>query len=514
MEFSNISQMFFYQAGQRRSKRFISFDGTFYTYSESADIVAKLAKNLANKGVKKGTKVVLMLNNSPEFIFAVMAIFSCGGIVVPINIFFKASEAIYIINDSESEFLITSSQFNDTLDGVCDKCKYLKEIFSFDGGVKDAANLYEEIESISSEEPAISPADGNDLALFIYTSGTTGHPKGAMLTHNNIIKNVMSYSKVINVSHKDKFLVMLPMFHTYTFSTCIIFPISLGASMIILASVTDMKKDSFKKILLFQRPTFILGVPQIYTALTKSPMPQWFIKLLYPIKTHISGGAALPMEVFEQFKNKFGIPVIEGYGLSEASPVVSFNPIERPKHGTVGLPLPDVRVKVIDNDEVEVPQGQVGELIVKGPNIMQGYWKMPKATDDAIKNGWLFTGDMASIDEDGYITIVDRKKDLIISKGMNVYPREIEEVIYTFKGVDAVAVIGLPSMEYGEIIAAYIQAKTDEKIEEYELRRYLKKELANFKQPKIITITQNIPLTATGKVMKRKLKEMVKNGQI
>lgn len=513
MEFSNISQMFYYQANLRSGKRFISFEGKYYTYAETADIVSRLAKHLSERGVKKGTKVIVMLNNSPEFIFAVMAIFACGGIVIPINVFFKASEAVYIINDSESEYLITSSQFESTLDGICDKCKGLEEVFSFDGGVKDSSNLYEEIAGITAEQTQ-APVGGNDLALFIYTSGTTGHPKGAMLTHNNILKNVMSFSLVIKVSHKDKFLVMLPMFHTYTFTTCIIFPVSLGASMIILASIMDMKKDSFKKILLFQRPTFVLGVPQIYAALAKKPMPKWFVKFLYPIKTHISGGAALPMEIFEQFRNKFGIPVIEGYGLSEASPVVSFNPIERPKHGTVGLPLPGVKVKVIDNDEVEVPQGKVGELIVKGPNVMQGYWKMPKATDDALKNGWLFTGDMAVIDEDGYITIVDRKKDLIISKGMNVYPREIEEVIYTFKGVEAVAVIGLPSLEYGEIIAAYIQPKSDEKIDEHELRKYLKKELANFKQPKVIKITQNIPLTATGKVMKRKLKEMVKNGQI
>ncbi len=275
-----------------------------------------------------------------------------------------------------------------------------------------------------------------------------------------------------------------------------------------------MKKESFKKILIFQRPTIMLGVPQIYSVMAKSPMPKWFIKLLYPIKIHISGGAALPAEIFDQFKKKFGINVIEGYGLSEASPVVALNPLNKQKQGTVGVTLPNVQAKVIGPDETELPKGQVGELIIKGPNVMQGYWHMPQATDDAIKNGWLFTGDFATMDEEGYISIVDRKKDLIIVKGMNVYPREVEEVIYKFPGVDAVAVIGIPSIEHGEIIAAYIQAKENETINEKDLRNYLAKHLANFKLPRIIKITEDIPLTATGKVLKRELKELVKNGKI
>lgn len=513
MEFNNIPQMFYYQAERLRSKRFVSFEEKRYTYQEAAAIISKTAKTMQNYGVKKGSKVLIMLNNSPEFVFASLAVFACGGIVIPVNVFFKNSEVSYILQDSQSGFIISSGEFNETLEGICDKCPGVNELFSFDGSLKGSVNLYEEMENYSPEHPE-TEISGNDFALFIYTSGTTGHPKGAMLTHNNILRNVGSFSKVIKVGPKDKFLVMLPMFHTYTFTTCIIFPISLGASMIILASVMDMKKDSFKKILIFQRPTFVLGVPQIYAALTKSPMPKWFIKLLYPIKMHISGGAALPMEIFEQFRKKFGIPVIEGYGLSEASPVVAFNPPEKPKHGTVGKPLPGIEVKVVDKDEMELPTGSVGELIVKSPGVMQGYWNMAKATDDAIKNGWLFTGDMASIDKDGYITIVDRKKDLIISKGMNVYPREIEEVIYSFKGVEAAAVIGVPSAEYGEIIAAYIQPKKGETVDERELKNYLKKELANFKQPKTIKIIDDIPLTATGKVLKRKLKEMVKNGQL
>lgn len=513
MEKRNVYNVFAENAVKFNKKTFLSFEDKRYSYGESFGIVNRMARFMQSKGVKKGSKIVIMMGNSPEFVFSSLAVFACGAILIPINTFFKGGEAAYIINDSETGFIITNGGFSAVMDEVRTKCENIREIFSFDNSVAGALNFHENIDGLSKEKVQCD-SDEKDTALFIYTSGTTGHPKGAMLTYYNILENVESFIPVVNAKSKDKFLVMLPMFHTYTFTTCIMLPVRLGASMIILASVMDMKKENFKKILLFQRPTFVLGVPQIYSALTKSPMPKWFIKLFYPIKIHISGGAPLPMEIFEQFKKKFGIPVIEGYGLSEASPVVAFNPLKRQKQGTVGKALPGVSVKVVNEEEMEVPCGEVGELIVKGPNVMQGYWRMPKATDDAIKNGWLFTGDFAKIDEEGYITIVDRKKDLIIAKGMNVYPREVEEVIYTFPGVEAAAVIGIPSLELGEMIAAYIQVKEGETVNEKELKAYLAKNLANFKLPRVIKIINNIPLTATGKVLKRELKEMVKNGRI
>ena len=509
----NIYNVFKENAEKRGKKLFLSFEEKRYSYIETFKIVNKIANLMQERGVAKGDKVVIMLGNSPEFIFSVLASFACGAIVIPMNTFFKGEEASYIINDSEASFIITSDQFKPVMDEVKKQCNNVKTFFTFDDNIEYGLNFYNNINN-KSDAAIECTVNDNDLAVFIYTSGTTGHPKGAMLTYYNLLENVESILQVVGATYKDKFIVMLPMFHTYTFTTCIMLPIRLGAGIIILRSVMEMKKDSFKKILLFQRPTFMLGVPQIYAALAKSNMPKWFIKFLYPIKMHISGGAPLPMEIFEQFKKKFGMPVIEGYGLSEASPVVSFNPLKKQKQGTVGLPLPNIKVKVINADEVEVPAGEVGELIVKGPNIMQGYWHLPNATSEAIKNGWLFTGDFATIDDDGYITIVDRKKDLILAKGMNVYPREIEEVIYTFPGVEAVAVIGIPSVELGEAIVAYIQPKADETIDEKALKTYLSKKLANFKLPRTIKIMDNIPLTATGKVLKRKLKDMVKNGQI
>lgn len=504
----------FYENVKKYPKRiFLSFEEKKYTYSESFSIINQMANFLHKKGVRQGDKVIIMLGNSPEFILSVFAVFACGGVAIPINTFFKAHEAAYIIENSESKFMISSGEFESVIEEVRLLCKNLKEIFTFDNKIDNTLNFYEHIKNMP-DTPLECKASIHDLAIFIYTSGTTGHPKGAMLSHYNLIENALSCEKMLNITYKDKFLLMLPMFHTYTFTTCIILPASLGSSIIILRSVMDMKKDSFKKILLYQRPSITLGVPQIYSVLAKSSMPKWFVKFLYPIKIHISGGAALPSEIFNQFKNKFGINVIEGYGLSEASPVVALNPIDKQKQGTVGIPLPNVQAKIINDDDVEVPRGQVGELIIKGPNVMQGYWHMPQATDDTIKNGWLFTGDFAKMDEDGYITIVDRKKDLIIAKGMNIYPREVEEVIYTFPNVEAVAVIGIPSEDFGETVAAYIKTQDNAPLDEKALRNYLSKHLANFKLPRIIKVVDEIPLTATGKVLKRELKELVKNGKL
>jgi long-chain acyl-CoA synthetase len=272
----------------------------------------------------------------------------------------------------------------------------------------------------------------------------------------------------------------------------------------------ELRKKTFRKVLIFKRPTFFLGVPQVYSALTKAKMPPWFIKFIYPVKIHVSGGAPLPEETLNNFIEKFKKPIIEGYGLSEASPVVCVNRLEWQKPYSVGLPLANVQVKAVNEEEEEVPTGQVGELIIKGPNVMKGYWKMPEATNNTIKNGWLFTGDMGKIDEDGFVYIVDRKKDLIIVKGINVYPREIEELIYMFENVEAAAVIGLKDDVNGEIPVAYVMPKEGETVDTHALKDYLRKHLANFKLPRHIYLVDDLPMTATGKVLKRKLKEQIK----
>jgi len=275
----------------------------------------------------------------------------------------------------------------------------------------------------------------------------------------------------------------------------------------------DATKAAFKKALVLRRPTVMIGVPQIYSAMAKKKA-SLIQRLLYPFRVTVSGGASLPMDTVNAFHKNYGKYVIEGYGLSEASPVVTFNPLKRPKIGSIGVPLPSVKLKIVDENDNEVLQGQPGELCVQGGNVMQEYWNQPNETAKVFKGGWLHTGDIAVMDEEGYYSIIDRIKDLIIVKGMNVYPREIEELLYLYNGVNAAAVIGVPETDGSEIIIAYVTADPGADITEKLLIEYMKKNLAAFKVPKTIIITGDLPMTPTGKILKRELREKVLKGEI
>lgn len=499
------------QAAARGGKKFLTFGKEKFSFREINSKANKLANLLKIRGINKGDRVCIMLENSPEFFISLYGVLKAGCVCIPINTFFIQEEVAYIINDSGSKLFITSSAFDGVGKGISAKCQTLKTVMTYEDTAFESENIKKLTARINDNKPDVE-IDESDHAVFIYSSGTTGHPKGAMLSHRNMIENAKGCLVRFKVTVNDRFLLFLPSFHAYALMTCVILPTYSGSSIIILGSVNDLKKKSFKNILLFQRPTFFLGVPQVYTALIKSKMPTWFIKFFYPIRLHVSGGAPLPEETLNKFYEKFKRPIVEGYGLSEASPVVSCNTLERQKPMSVGPALPDVEVKVVDENEREVPVGEVGELIVKGPNVMSGYWNMPGLTDMTLRNGWLFTGDLAKLDEEGYIYIVDRKKDLIIVKGINVYPREIEEILHKYEPIEAAAVIGLPDHNSGEIPVAYIKPKQGKTVTEKEIKSYLRTHLAHFKIPKQVHLCEDMPMTATGKVLKRELKQRVLKG--
>lgn len=510
-----LADLLTYQSKVRGSKKYIFFKDKKYTFSEAEKITNKISRVFAFSGIKKGDRVAIMLENSPFFIFAVYAISKVGGIIVPINTFLKDREVSYIVNNCEAKAIITSSKFKGVITKVKEDSPTIENIFTFEENSSSwgAINILEKDHNMS-DLPLEIFIDKNDVALIIYTSGTTGNPKGAMLSHNNLITMVQLAAASYKMNDKDRFLLFLPMFHIYSFEVCIMFPTFLGASIVILESVMDLKTKTFRNILVFKRPTVMAAVPSVYSALAKAKIPQWFIKLFYPIKIHLSSGSGLPVDVWKKFAQKYKRAIVEGYGLSEASPVVAGNTLEDPRPGTVGRPILGVEVKIVDKEDMEVPRGEVGEIIAKGPNIMQGYWKMPKETSECLKNGWFFTGDLGVMDKDGYISIVDRKKDLILVKGMNVYPREIEEHILAIKGVDTAAVISVPDDEGDETILAYVKLDDGAHVTEKDIKTYLKKNLANFKLPKYIYFPSELPLTTIGKILKRQLKEMVLKGEI
>ncbi len=511
----NIGLMFSEKAKQFARKNFLFYKNIKLTFAEVEKKCNQMARVLMDHGVKRGDRVAVMVENSPNFVYALFGAIKAGAAVVPINTFLKEKEISYIINNCETNILITSNNYTEALKGINEDCQLLKSVLSFSdepdmSGAVSVLPLMDEMSSKTYE----SPATHDDLALIIYTSGTTGYPKGAMLSQFNLLSMVEMANIGYPITKKDRFLLFLPMFHIYSLMVAMMYPAYIGASVIILESVMDLKKKNFKNILLFQRPTVMTGVPSVYAALAKANMPQWFIKFLYPIKIHMCSGSGLPMEVFNTFKEKFKRPLIEGYGISEMSPVLAGNDADNPIAGTVGKAFYGVKTKIVNEDDIEVAPGEVGEIIATGPNVMQGYWKMPKETAEVIKNGWFFTGDLGTMDAEGYIRIVDRKKDLILVKGMNVYPREIEEHIYKIEGVDAAAVLGIPNNEGDEIIIAYIKPADGYDISEKLVKKYLKDRIANFKIPKHVYFSDELPLTSIGKVLKRELKVMVMNGKL
>jgi long-chain acyl-CoA synthetase len=330
-----------------------------------------------------------------------------------------------------------------------------------------------------------------------------------MLSHKNIFSNSISGIAHINIKAKDRGIIFLPMFHSFTFSIGVILPLYAGASIVLIKSLQPFS-NIFKQTLL-KRVTIFFGVPDVYNALSKAKLP-WYFMWFNNLRAFISGAAALQPKTLEAMAKKFKrAKLLEGYGLSEASPAVCINTLEKQKAGSVGTALAGYEIKVVDEELVELPKGSIGDIIVKGDNVMQGYLNHPDITEETIINGWLLTGDMGYIDEDGYLFIVDRKKDLIISKGINIYPREIEEVIDRFDGVRASAVLGIADEKSGEIPVAYIELEEGvDTIDEAALKRYIRNHLANFKIPKHFHRIEELPKNATGKVLKRVLKDKLK----
>lgn len=473
----------------------IRFEKRAFSYSEIERLVSLRAGGLNSSGINRGERVAIIMHNSPEYIISYFSILRAGGTVVPVNTYLTSQEMIYILKDSGAGMLIYSDQFTHHID------KIKKEI----RGIKTLKP-----DEIPHLEPKSSSAHNDDIAVFLYTSGTTGFPKGAMLTHKNLISNVRSCNQVIQINNKDKILLFLPLFHSFTFTVCVLLPIYVGATIVLLESVRPFSK--IIKSILKERITYLVAVPTIYNILSKKKIPtiiRLFLRFLLNLRACISGASPLPESTLQEFERRFRVPLLEGYGLTEASPVVSVNPLNgKRKPLSVGPPLPGIEVQVVDEKGKILPHGEVGELIVKGDNVMRGYYNRVEDTKKVLKDGWLYTGDMARIDEDGYIYIVDRKKDLIIVDGMNIYPREVEDIIMEHPDVEECAMIGLPDGKGSEIPCMYIRKKKDSFLDESDIRSFLNRRVARYKMPRRIIFVEDFPRTSTGKIKKTDLKKI------
>jgi long-chain acyl-CoA synthetase len=509
--FNNFYEIIAHHSKKRRKKTALLVDDEKISYGDVLDRSDRLAAFLASKGIGKGDKVALFLRNCPEFIYTVFAVSKLGAIVVPVNTFLKSDELDYILQDSGAKMLVASLVHEKVVDSshastLCGWILWEGEAFKEKG---EQHLAFKEAVSVSSKvEPASYALD--ECAVIIYTSGTTGNPKGAMLSNRNILSNVMAGAERVRFTPRDRDIVFLPMFHSFTFSIATLLPLHQGGSIVIIKSLKPFS-NIFKQILT-KRVTIFLGVPDVYNALAKAKLP-WYFMWFHRLRLFISGAAPLQPKTIRGMKRKFKRAILaEGYGLSEASPAVSINPLNKQKDGSVGIALKSYSVKIVDEEMNELPRGAVGDIIVKGDNVMMGYHNRPEATAETIVNGWLLTGDMGYMDEEDYLYIVDRKKDLIISKGINIYPREIENRIDQFDGIKASAVIGIPDEHSGEIPVAYLELEEEvESIDTALLRGYLREHLANYKIPKHYHVIDELPKNATGKVLKRVLKEKIKS---
>jgi long-chain acyl-CoA synthetase len=464
------------------------------SYADLDDRSARLAALLRERGFEPGDRVGVMLPNVPEFPIAYYGVLRAGGVVVPMNVLLKRREIAFYLQDSGGKLLLAWHGFGEEARAGAQEAG--AELIEVEPSAFGAA--------LEGLEPAAGLAEtaDEDTAVILYTSGTTGKPKGAELTHANLLTNAEVCMRTTSeIQAGDVVFGGLPLFHSFGQT------VAMNASLKIGACLTLVPKfDPGEALETIERDgvTHFYGVPTMFGALLHHPERERFDTS--SVRTCITGGASMPVEVLRGFEEAFGCIVLEGYGLSETSPVASSNhPDKERKPGSIGTPIEGVEMRVVDENDNEVEQGEVGEVVIRGHNVMKGYWQRPDATEEAMRGGWFHSGDMARVDEEGYFYIVDRKKDLIIRGGYNVYPREVEEVLYEHPKIREAAVVGVPHDEWGEEIGAAVVPHQGEELSAEEVSAYVKERIAAYKYPRIVWFLDDLPKGPTGKILKREI---------
>ncbi len=490
-----------------------------FTYAEVNAMSNMVANLLVHRGIKPGDKVALSCPNTPHFPVVYYGILKAGAVVVPLNVLLKPREIAYHLADSDAKAYFCFEGTPELPMGQAGYAAFLEtdECADFILVTADPMATTSPIEGAETMAAAVHGmhphfdtvlTDPDDTAVILYTSGTTGQPKGAELTHSNIIMNVAGALRLfpLQPGMHDVHLVTLPLFHSFGQTVQMNTGFSNGATLVLLPRFEPQQALA---LLDTENVTFFAGVPTMYWALLGALTPETNVtKIAGNLRAAASGGAAIAVEIIREFKEKFGIDIQEGYGLSETSPVATFNHPDLPtKPGSIGTPIWGVEVRLID-EEWETVEGadEVGEIAIRGHNVMKGYYGRPDATAEVMRDGWFRTGDLARRDDDGYYYIVDRSKDMIIRGGFNVYPREIEEVMQTHPAVSLAAVVGVDHESLGEEVKAYVIKHEGDATTEEELVAWCKENMAGHKYPRIIEFRDALPMTATGKILKRELR--------
>lgn len=514
------------------SRTAVVFQNYKLTYSKLHLLAERVAQNLKLHGVEKGDRVAIMLPNLPQTVIAYLGALKTGAVVVMTNPLYMEKELVHHFTDSDSRYLIALDRLWPKLEPLLPKFN-LRKIFmtSVADGLAFPLNLlypfkakkegtytkvpynqqtlfpWKELLKKSGTFQPVTVNPKTDLALLQYTGGTTGVAKGVMLTHDNLTANVQQCQEVLqNIGQQQEVVLgLLPYFHVYGLTVCLNFPISLAAT---LAPYPQFLPLEVLKAIDKVRPTIFPSAPSVFKTLLQQKNIVKFD--LTSINYCITGSAPMPMEISKSFKELTGAEIIEGFGLTEASPITHLNPLRgKKKMGSIGVPFPDTDACIVDMEvgSVPLPPGKIGEMIVRGPQVMQGYWNRPDETASTLRNGWLYTGDIAYMDEEGYFFIVDRKKDMIISGGYNIYPREIDEVLYEHPKVADAVCVGVPHKTRGEIVKAYIVPKPGVEIDKKEIVAFCRQKLANYKVPKQVEFREELPKTIIGKILRRTLQD-------
>jgi long-chain acyl-CoA synthetase len=494
----------------------IVFEETKLSYAEVNAAANQVANVLVLAGIQRGDKIALSCQNVPYFPIVYYGILKAGAVVMPLNVLLKPREIAYHLRDADARAYfclegtpeLPMGEMGFTAFKEVDSCKHFF-LMTTNPTAPSPIEGAQTLGMLMHNQPTTFEAvmtDPDETAIILYTSGTTGQPKGAELSHINMLLNArLSESMYPKMDH-DVHLITLPLFHSFGQTVQMNSGFYNRATLVLLPRFTP---DTALSLMERENVTFFAGVPTMYWAMLNFPGASKYDleKIARNLRLCVSGGAAMPVEVMRAFEEKFNVIILEGYGLSETSPVATFNRLDRPtKPGSIGLPVWGVSVRIVDQHDYDVGTNEVGEIIIRGHNVMKGYYNRPEATAEVMRNGWFHTGDIGRRDEEGYIYIVDRVKDMIIRGGFNVYPREIEDVLMTHPAVSLAAVIGISHERHGEEVKAFVILKEGAELTEVELVAWSKQNMADYKYPRLIEFRTTLPMTATGKILKNELR--------
>jgi long-chain acyl-CoA synthetase len=502
----NLAMMLREAARSAPGKPALLFDGGRLSYLELDAASDRVAVGLRARGLSPGDAVALQLPNVPQFVVSYFGILKAGCVVVPMNVLFKAGEIGYVLRDSGARMLITwAGVADEAAKGAADAGVQDMVVVQTPGvpGATTGRPFEELLATPVSDRPPLHQTGPGDTAVLVYTAGTTGRPKGAELTHFQLLMNADTPGRLFGIQDDDVVLAVLPLFHVFGLSSILDVCVRFGATM---SLVPRFDADKVLQVMQRDRVTVFEGVPTMYVALLNHPGRSRTD--LSALRVGISGGAPIPAEVIDEFEREFGIVILEGYGLSETASTTTFNvSAEERRVYSVGKPIYGVEVETWDAESRALPPGRdhIGEIVVRGVNVMKGYHGRPAATAEAMDGGWFHTGDLGYLDEDGFLFVVDRKKDLIIRGGYNVYPREVEDLLYTHPAVAEAAVVGVPDDRLGQEVKAYVALRPGRTATEPELVEYVRERVASYKYPRSVEFREHLPMNATGKILKREL---------